>query len=225
MQERIATVRSKKLSIRGLTTYTSMTLLGRGFAHVPALEERLTCSLDADLQRRVLTAWAHPDDASRVEVELTRLVREVREGALEQVGEEPLLGGARAVFGCGGAVQRLLFGEACITVLVNGLPRDFAARTLRGIAETWGAVRSCEVRACTRDALAWGKVVYFEPDDATRAVEGLQGACVGDPPVVLSTSPGGVRMPAMVLADKATGSTCTRNSNTQPHGHLRPGSE
>ena len=205
-----------RVSIKGLTANTSLALLGRGFAHVSALEERLKCSLQPDLERRVLTAWVHPDDAAGIEAELTRMMREVREGALEQVREEPLQGGTRALFGCGAVVQSLLCG-AHVTVQVNGLPRGWRDVALREIAETWGRVRSCEVKARTsgRSARVWGRVVYYDAKDAARAVTGLQGERVGDPPAVLAAFDPGGRMPDMLLADKSTGTPETRNPHSE----------
>jgi hypothetical protein len=184
-------IRGERISVH-IASSLHRSIFGRRLEKVQLLEEELArggmkCSLQLNCESSELIAWCSTGSCAEVRRIVEERVTAARRKICQQVAEETVLGGTRAVFGQGGVVEHLLFGEDYISVLIGNLPPETTEGALAQLASLAGRVNVREATilndgknsgAVHGDVL--GKVIYHSVADAVLALTALNGELVGE---------------------------------------------
>ena len=128
--------RCAKLLIEGLRSNISSALLGNFGESKRELETQLNCSIQYDAGRCALEAWCTPGSMEGVNRTLHEKIQSIKRISLEAVEEVVICGNTRAIFGAGGLVKSLLFGEEYVTVNISGLAANTESIDLQAYLTT-----------------------------------------------------------------------------------------
>jgi HrpA-like RNA helicase len=210
MVTNMARSRCAQFLIEGLRMNTSRALLGKFGDKKSDLEASLNCSIQYDAARCVLEVWCTPGSLERTKQELEAQIQRVKQMCLDEVEETVICGNTRAVFGAGGQVKCLLFGNEFVTVNIRGLSMKTTPAELKEyLSQSFGDVHSVDVTYPSSGQAgqkngnnnAFAKVVFGDPQEAARAQEQLQGEVWQGH--ALSTSRGGMRSSAISAVNSA----------------------
>jgi HrpA-like RNA helicase len=106
-------------------------LFGHALANKSRLEDEMDAALVVDLESATLGAWCDAAREATVRAELARRIAAVRDGAWAELEEEAYGPNVRVLYGKGGHVDQLLFGDEFITVNFANLPYEINHERLR----------------------------------------------------------------------------------------------
>eukprot|EP00732_Lithocolla_globosa_P000298 Lithocolla_globosa_v1_NODE_82_length_6720_cov_15.294779.p1 type:complete len:1901 gc:universal NODE_82_length_6720_cov_15.294779:819-6521(+) len=173
-------------------------ILGKFNTNLDQLEQEWNCSLDANFDQALLSAWCKPELENKVSQSLQAAITTVREAMITEVIEEPLIGSTRVVYGLGGRIHCLLFQSEYLAINVRNLPSGYREKDLKNWFSKYGTIRGCSITP-TSDSTGWGHIVFDSINQATRARAETFGefAPGGNNDKIVTVTPGGLRQPAM----------------------------
>ena len=177
-------------------------LMGKAFANLPVLEEKLGVDIVADNKFNRIVLWCPPSkNVDEVKKKIDLCISEVRLRAANETCEELLCGTTRVVFGGGCEVLHILSGNSFISINIGNLPKEMTDIALKSLGEKYGTVREVSILPCRateqRDGL-FGRIVFDSSIHAATALDSLRSELVEGK--MLRVSAGGVRSPTAACA-------------------------
>lgn len=181
-------IRSELVVFCDFHNFTARKVLGKRGEKRRSIEDKWACSIQYDAALNRLDVWCVPEHVVSVKGFFEKELEKVRNQALEEVEEATHMGNTRVLFGPGAVVEKVLFRGEYVTVNIRNLAQEITENELQLLAVQYGGVRGVDF--VPGDHSSSAAVTFWNPEDAKRVVEELNGETIGGK--IVSVTSGGI---------------------------------
>ena len=187
-------MKCEQLTVEDLSPADIRLLLGKGSmnsAKKASIEERFDCVVQPNYEKAQLEIWCQPDQKHGIQAYFTTWKGTLQELALNEVAEEVFMGDTRFVYGAGGEVEQMLFGNQFIFVNITNLPLEYSEEQIKDLAsgKKKRIIRSVELSK--NAAGTWAQIGFRNVKDAENAIGEIDGDFIGGK--YIKAVPGGAK--------------------------------
>ena len=187
-------MKCEQLTVADLSPADIRLLLGKGGMNSTkktSIEERFDCVVQPNYDKAQLEIWCQPDRKQEIQAHFSNWKGSLRQLALDEVVEEVFIGDTRFVYGAGGEVEQMLFGNQFIFVNITNLPLEYSDESVRTLASGNGVRRVRSVELSKNATGTWAQVGFRNVNDAENAIVDLDGDFIGGKKI--NAVPGGAK--------------------------------